>query len=66
MIRNPQPIRCARLLSFILLCASPLLADDSIPRPRILGLSHIALYVHDVAKSRAFYKDFLGFPNRSP
>jgi len=48
-------------LSFILLCASPLLADDSIPRPRILGLSHIALYVHDVAKSRAFYKDFLGF-----
>jgi len=25
------------------------------------GLSHIALYVQDMEKSRAFYKDFLGF-----
>jgi lactoylglutathione lyase len=31
------------------------------PRPHITGLSHVALYVHDVEKSRAFYKDFLGF-----
>src|SRR5947209_12443365 len=30
-------------------------------RPRILGISHIALYVHDLERSRAFYKDFLGF-----
>src|SRR6478672_11634162 len=30
-------------------------------RPHIVGLSHIALYVHDLEKSRAFYKDFLGF-----
>src|SRR5215468_9384517 len=30
-------------------------------RPHITGLSHIALYVHDLEKSRAFYKDFLGF-----
>jgi lactoylglutathione lyase len=33
----------------------------AIKRPRILGLSHYALYVHDLEKSRAFYKDFLGF-----
>jgi lactoylglutathione lyase len=31
------------------------------PRPRITGVSHIALYVHDIEKSREFYKDFLGF-----
>src|SRR5215468_10154353 len=30
-------------------------------RPPIVGISHIALYVHDIEKSRAFYKDFLGF-----
>jgi catechol 2,3-dioxygenase-like lactoylglutathione lyase family enzyme len=30
-------------------------------RPPITGVSHIALFVHDVEKSRLFYKDFLGF-----
>jgi catechol 2,3-dioxygenase-like lactoylglutathione lyase family enzyme len=44
------------------LAASSLRAEDaSPPRPHIVGLSHIALYVHDLEKSRAFYKDFLGF-----
>jgi len=31
------------------------------PRPRITGVSHIALFVHDIEKSREFYKDFVGF-----
>src|SRR5689334_435535 len=37
--------------------------DKSAPvaRPKITGVSHIALYCHDIEKSRAFYKDFLGF-----
>jgi catechol 2,3-dioxygenase-like lactoylglutathione lyase family enzyme len=30
-------------------------------RPRILGVSHMALYVSDLQKARAFYKDFLGY-----
>lgn len=30
-------------------------------RPKILGVAHIALAVHDVEKARAYYKDFLGF-----
>jgi catechol 2,3-dioxygenase-like lactoylglutathione lyase family enzyme len=30
-------------------------------RPRILGVAHMALFVNDLEKSRAFYKDFLGF-----
>jgi len=36
-------------------------AADEPKRPQISGLSHIALYVHDMEKTRAFYKDFLGF-----
>lgn len=30
-------------------------------RPKITGVAHIALAVHDVEKSRIFYKDFLGY-----
>ncbi len=30
-------------------------------KPRILGLSHIGLFVHDIEKSLEFYRDFLGF-----
>jgi lactoylglutathione lyase len=40
---------------------SSLAVADEIRRPPITGLSHIALYVHDLEKTRAFYKDFLGF-----
>jgi lactoylglutathione lyase len=47
------------LLAFGL--ALPLLANAEAQRPHITGLSHIALYVHDIEKSRAFYKNFLGF-----
>src|SRR3954467_5011066 len=31
------------------------------PRPRILGIAHISLFAHDYDKSRAFYRDFLGY-----
>lgn len=30
-------------------------------RPKILGVAHMALFVSDIGKSRAFYKDFLGY-----
>ena len=30
-------------------------------RPRIVGISHAAFYVSDMAKARAFYEGFLGF-----
>ena len=52
-------MKSALLLTFCL--ALPLLASGDPQRPHITGLSHIALYVHDLDKSRAFYKDFLGF-----
>ena len=31
------------------------------PRPKIIGVSHAAFFVSDMAKARAFYEGFLGF-----
>jgi catechol 2,3-dioxygenase-like lactoylglutathione lyase family enzyme len=36
--------------------------DGQVARPKITGIDHVRLYVSDVAKSRAFYGDVLGFP----
>ncbi len=36
-------------------------AADEMKRPRILGVAHMALFVSDLEKARAFYKDFLGY-----
>jgi lactoylglutathione lyase len=44
-----------------LLAITQLLTAQTPKRPRILGVAHIALFVSDIEKSRAFYKDFLGF-----
>jgi len=35
--------------------------SGQLKRPHVLGISHMALYVSDLQKSRAFYKDFLGY-----
>lgn len=50
-------------LSLVLLLFSTLrlFAADAPQRPHIVGLSHLALWVHDMDKTRAFYKTFLGF-----
>jgi catechol 2,3-dioxygenase-like lactoylglutathione lyase family enzyme len=45
----------------LLLCATAALAADMPKRPRITGVAHIALYVHDIEKARGFYKGLLGF-----
>lgn len=49
------------LLPFLLACCLASLAAAAPARPPIVGLSHVALFVHDIEKSRAFYKTFLGF-----
>lgn len=52
-----------RLVSGLLFCAAfalPAAAGEP-ARPHIIGVSHIALFVHDITASRAFYKDLLGF-----
>jgi lactoylglutathione lyase len=44
---------CVLLAAALPLCAQP--------RPKILGVAHMAIYVKDLAKTRQFYEDFLGF-----
>ncbi|MGA1995034.1 MAG: VOC family protein [Bryobacteraceae bacterium] len=34
---------------------------SDVARPRILGIAHMAIYVKDLAKTRRFYEEFLGF-----
>jgi catechol 2,3-dioxygenase-like lactoylglutathione lyase family enzyme len=48
---------------FVCVVVAPLVARaaDEVKRPRVLGLSHVALFVKDVEQSRAFYKGFLGY-----
>ncbi len=49
-----------KLSILALLPVSLLIAGDA-PRPRILGVAHIAIFASDFEKSRAFYRDFLGY-----
>ena len=49
-----------KIAAAVLLLALPAAAQE-VKRPRITGVAHIAIYAHDIEKSRAFYKDFLGF-----
>src|SRR5947199_1088872 len=48
-------------LSVGILAASVAFAQPAPPRPKVLGVAHMAVYVKDLAKTRQFYEDFLGF-----
>src|SRR5437879_6541815 len=52
-------------MTFTKLCAGILLASSIAAqepaRPKVLGVAHLAVYVKDLAKTRQFYEDFLGF-----
>jgi len=57
---GPQyPSNAMRWLTLLL--AVPLLTQAPAPRPRILGLAHVAFFVSDLPKARAFYEGLLGF-----
>jgi catechol 2,3-dioxygenase-like lactoylglutathione lyase family enzyme len=43
------------------LAFAAIVSAEEIKRPKILGISHAAFYVTDMAKARAFYEGFLGF-----
>ena len=45
----------------ILLLASALAAQTPIVRPKVLGVAHMAIYVKNLARTRQFYEEFLGF-----
>src|SRR5882724_620123 len=57
-------MKCMKRLAVSLLLAILFvgsIAGDEVKRPRILGLAHMALFVSDLQKARAFYEDFLGY-----
>lgn len=47
--------------ALVLIGGSLLAADNNVPRPKILGVAHMALYVSDLTKARDFYENFLGY-----
>jgi lactoylglutathione lyase len=49
------------LVVLLLLSAFLCAQQQQTARPRILGVPHAAFRVHDIAASRQFYKDLLGF-----
>jgi catechol 2,3-dioxygenase-like lactoylglutathione lyase family enzyme len=50
------------LSTLLLVClATPCLAQPPVARPKILGVAHLAVFVSDLPKARAFYEDLLGF-----
>ena len=55
--------RALAIAACILACRVPARSADGAPagRPHLLGVAQVALYVHDIAASRAFYRDFLGY-----
>jgi len=53
-------MKSKKLLAGILMVA-PLLAQEAVKRPKVLGVAHMAVYVKDLDKARRFYEDFLGF-----
>src|SRR5271166_4456530 len=55
-----KPIFNAALLAGLIVNSFATAADAPV-RPKITGVAHMALAVHDIEKSRVFYKDFLGF-----
>lgn len=50
-----------KFTAILLTCASLGWAADAPKRPRITGVAHIALFVHDIEKSRQYYHDLLGY-----
>ena len=57
----PRPLLAALLLVLGGSIAAGQAAPPEFKRPRILGVSHVAFYVSDMAKTRAFYEGYLGF-----
>lgn len=48
-------------IAFALLVGGAVFAQTAVERPKVLGVAHMAVYVKDLAKTRQFYKEFLGF-----
>lgn len=56
-----RSLRFASMCFVALLFSTAFVSAQAPSRPRILGISHYAIFAHDYEKSRTFYGDFLGF-----
>ncbi len=55
------------LVSMLMIAATTGAAPPiDVPRPRITGLAHVGLFVHDIEQARAYYRDFLGYEEICP
>jgi lactoylglutathione lyase len=54
-------MKLLRLIGIAIALVTVALGADTPPRPRIVGISHAAFFVSDMAKARAFYEGFLGY-----
>lgn len=55
-----------RLLLSALVIAATVSPAAPPERPRVTGLAHVALFVHDVERARVYYRDFLGYAEVPP
>src|SRR6266702_3604736 len=61
---GPTLPRVASLAVVIVVASASGAAGTRPPRPRVLGISHVAFQVSDLAAARRFYEDFLGYRAR--
>ena len=54
-------IKAVALATTLLVIPAAVSAQEPMSRPKVLGVAHMAIYVKDLAKTRQFYEDFLGF-----
>jgi len=56
----PRPLK---LVAAVMVVALSVVgkAQEAVKRPRITGISHVAYYTSDLAKTTAFWHDFLGY-----
>ena len=54
-------LKPCKLVALALIAPLSLWAADEAKRPRIVGIAQVSLLAQDLEKSRAFYKEFLGF-----
>jgi catechol 2,3-dioxygenase-like lactoylglutathione lyase family enzyme len=64
-ILTPVSSRVLPVAALLLLVAPIAIVESgfrrTVARPKILGVAHIALFVSDLDKTRAFYRDLLGY-----
>lgn len=57
---NEDRMKSLKVLACVL-AALPAVAAPALTRPKVLGVAHIAIYCKDLAKTRQFYENFLGY-----